>query len=395
VDSAAFNAVTAGYQALSAGDLAAAERAFADAIQRDGKLAAGYLGMAEVAAQRAQGIRVDEWLKKALAADPNDAYAQRVWGHLLYQRGKFTDAAAAFNKAVNLSPDSLDARLNLGEAQLRGLKQPKAAEATYRSAITRWPDQASVHMALAAALVAQGRQNDAEAAFERASTLAPRDPEPLLAMARLQASRTEIDRALATLNRLLVVAPESAQAQIDRGDLLLLKNDVNAAMDAFRAAIKAAPGRTPGAHSRLGSLFEAQQNWPEAERAYRAAMKDEPSHVPAINNLAYMLAVRGERLDEARDLVKRGLELSPKQPALLDTQGWVHRARGEFSAAVASFDKAIALSPRNATYHYHLGLAQLDMKKPRDAQAAFRKALELDPKFRQADDAKKQLATLK
>jgi len=154
-------------KALDAGNLDAAEAAFRAAVKLDPNAPGGYIGLAEVAAQRNQPAQVEGWLKKALEVDPNGVQTLRVWGRYQYQRGQYAEAEATFKKAVAAAPDDVDARMNLGEVQLRGLKNPKAAEATFRAAIGKSPGNVEARLALAAALAAQGRTDDAVAAFER------------------------------------------------------------------------------------------------------------------------------------------------------------------------------------------------------------------------------------
>jgi cellulose synthase operon protein C len=387
-------AVRKGFDAIQGGDLITAEQQFSEAVRLDPSLAGGYLGLAEIAGRKGNRTRVEALLRKAVEVDPKGSYTLRVWARYLFGRAQFAEAEAALRRAIAADPDSLDARLNLGEVLARGRKDSKAAELVYRDALNQWPTHVAARTALAATLAAQGRVADAEAEFERAARDAPADPDPLLALARYRASQGRFDRALQTLDRLLAAMPGSAVAHLDRGDLLLARNDVAGAKSAFGRAVQAAPGRAPGAHTRLGSIFEAQQNWREAEQSYRAALKDEPDHVPALNNLAYLYARRGEQLAEAERLARRGLELSPKQPALLDTLGWVYRAKGEHDNAALQFERAVALAPNNAAYHYHLGLARQDQNRPREAQAALRKALGLNPNFREAEDARKRLSQL-
>lgn len=393
-DGSAGDSVKRGYAALSSGNLVAAEAALREAIKFDRKQAAAYVGMAEIAARKGETTTVETWLKRAVEAAPTDTAALRTLARYQYRNKRFAEAETNLRKALTSEPASIAAQLDLGEVQLRGLRNAKAAEATFRAAIANAPDHPGAHLALADALGAQGREAEALAEYETAAGPSAAISKALLAKARFQASRLKVDDAIATLNRLLAVHPDTAQALVDKGDLLLLKGDVPQAMRSYRDAVAAAPGAAAVAHFRLATLAEAQQSWREAEAAYRAAFADQPAFVPALNNLAVMFARRGVHLDEALRLSTRALELAPKEAAVHDTHGIVLRASGDRTAAAKAFERAIAYAPRNPSYQYHLGLVRAEQGHKRDAQAAFRKALDLDPKFRDADDARKQLARL-
>ena len=56
---------------------------------------------------------------------------------------------------------------------------------------------------------------------------------------------------------------------------------------------------------------------------------------------------------------------------------------------------AINRSPENPTYQYHLGLSYLKQNQRARAKEHLQKALQLNPKFNQADDARKTLDELK
>jgi tetratricopeptide (TPR) repeat protein len=176
--------------------------------------------------------------------------------------------------------------------------------------------------------------------------------------------------------------------------LLLMKNDVPKAMDSYRAMIKADPASAANGHFRIAKLQEAQQQWAQAEQSYRTTIKLDPGHAAAYNNLAYMLASRGQQLDEALRLANRAVELAPKDPSMLDTLGWVYRARGDLQMAAKTIGRAIAARPQVAVFHYHLGIVQSELGRKAEAEASLKRALELDPKFRGADDAQQRLQKL-
>jgi tetratricopeptide (TPR) repeat protein len=399
-DGPATAAIKRGFAALEADDLLAAETALREAMRIDPSAPGSYLGMAELVAQKAVAARIqgwadspeiESWLRRAVEADPNGPMTLAVWARHEFRRGRATEAEAVMKRVVEISPSSTPARLQLADIQLRGLRNPQAAEATIRAAIERNRSQVETWMALAGTLVAQGRADDATAAFEQAAQVAPTEPEPLLALARYQASRLQVDAALATLERLVRALPATGQAYLDRGDLLLLKNDVAGAMSAYRQVLAVAPGAAVPAHFRLAAMHEGQQQWREAEAAYRAAIQLQPRFSAAYNNLAFMLASRNDRLDEALTLATRAVEMAPNEPAYVDTLGWVQRARGDLDAAARTLRRAVEMKPREATFHYHLGIVQAELGLEREAEASLRHVLDLDPNFRRGDDVRQRL----
>ena len=89
--------------------------------------------------------------------------------------------------------------------------------------------------------------------------------------------------------------------------------------------------------------------------------------------------IRGNRLEEARDLF---MQICARQPTDADTWCtliYIHSMLGNIDAAVDCGRKAIALQPRLAIAHTYLGNVYTLKNRHNDAQASYREALRLDP----------------
>ena len=60
--------------------------------------------------------------------------------------------------------------------------------------------------------------------------------------------------------------------------------------------------------------------------------------------------------------------------------------------AITAFTRAVARSPNNPVYHYHLGLAYLKIGDKARGRGALQRALTLSPEFNGAEDARRQLS---
>ena len=61
-------------------------------------------------------------------------------------------------------------------------------------------------------------------------------------------------------------------------------------------------------HLRARRVLDKQKKFADAEAAFRQLIAQDPKNAPALNYLGYMLAERGERLDESVSLLERALE---------------------------------------------------------------------------------------
>jgi tetratricopeptide (TPR) repeat protein len=116
---------------------------------------------------------LDEYIAaQRFNADRPEGHA--ALGLLHAARGHDADAAAAYRKALELDPTSVQAALNLADLH-RAAAREDEAERTLREALKRSPQSAPVHHALGLALVRQKRTSEALTELALAAKLAPED----------------------------------------------------------------------------------------------------------------------------------------------------------------------------------------------------------------------------
>ena len=90
------------------------------------------------------------------------------------------------------------------------------------------------------------------------------------------------------------------------------------------------------------------------ERNLRRVIELRPDNAHAFNALGYSYADRGIKLDEARDLIAKALQLAPDDPFILDSMGWVLYKRGDLPGALDHLQRAYGIRP-DAEIAAHLG----------------------------------------
>jgi len=101
-------------------------------------------------------------------------------------------------------------------------------------------------------------------------------------------------------------------------------------------------------------MYEKLNKLDDMERLLRKVIELKPDHQHAYNALGYSLAERNVRLPEARTLIKKALELSPGEPSITDSLGWVEYRLGNHDEAVRLLRDAY-LSQPDAEIAAHLG----------------------------------------
>jgi tetratricopeptide (TPR) repeat protein len=101
-------------------------------------------------------------------------------------------------------------------------------------------------------------------------------------------------------------------------------------------------------------MAEKLERIEEMERLLRQVIETKPDHHHAYNALGYSLADRNQRLPEARQLIAKALELSPGDPFITDSLGWVEYRLGNREQALQLLRKAYASRP-DTEIAAHLG----------------------------------------
>ena len=122
----------------------------------------------------------------------------------------------------------------------------------------------------------------------------------------------------------------------------------------------------------------------------------ENAHDPiAANNLAWVYAQQGDNLDMALSLATQAKQIAPDMNAVNDTLAWIQYKKGNYKVSVSFAEDAVRRSPDNPAFRYHLGMALSGAGEKDRARTELQKALSLNLKGTDAQDAQKTLASLK
>ncbi len=104
----------------------------------------------------------------------------------------------------------------------------------------------------------------------------------------------------------------------------------------------------------------------------------DPLDAPTLNYLGYMLADRGERLDESIALIKRALQVEPYSGAYLDSLGWAYFKQNRLDLAEPNLRKAAEQRVRDSAVQDHLGDLLFKLGRYGEAASAWQRALSGD-----------------
>ena len=127
--------------------------------------------------------------------------------------------------------------------------------------------------------------------------------------------------------------------------------------------------------SYLGDLYHSTGEVEKAFEAYDRVLRNEPDNALVLNNYAYYLSLRKERLNEAKTMAQHAVELNPDNEIYLDTYAWVLYQNEEYAAAEIQMAKAVKLLKQpDKTYYEHYADILEKVNKPDKAQEYRNKA---------------------
>jgi tetratricopeptide (TPR) repeat protein len=160
---------------LSAGHYAEAESVFRDLVTAGDPLPTGYVGMAQVLMRTGRADEAANELAKAEKKIGPNFLISYFRGLALARAGKPTAARSAFQEAIRLNANNVEAHLNLGKTQL-ALNQAAEAITELQHTLQLSPGNVQAKRLLSQAYRRTGDRDNA-AKFAEASTAAPVDPE--------------------------------------------------------------------------------------------------------------------------------------------------------------------------------------------------------------------------
>ena len=139
---------------------------------------------------------------------PDDYGAHHLLALCLEQGGRFAEAAAAYLRAILVSPGTPDLYLHLGNL-CATMHQPGDAMSAYDQALAIRPQWPAALAAKARLLSTLHREFEALAAFRQAVIAAPIDVQLLTELGLAAQAIGELDEALAALQQAVALAPEN------------------------------------------------------------------------------------------------------------------------------------------------------------------------------------------
>lgn len=334
--------------------------------------------------------------KPELAQSLYARYATEHPGTLLFD-------GFALLKAGDKAPRAIpDAKAGMAEALFDVaalLRQGNAVDASLvftRLALAMQPDFPLAQVSVGDILSAQSRLTEANEIYRALNPASTSHAYGRLRVAMNLEELGQTDAALGELEQIARDRPGDIDALVTKGDVLRRKKRFAESAEAYGAALARLPDvdvrHWPLLYSR-GIAFERSQQWPKAEADFIRALELKPDQPDVLNYLGYIWVDRGEKLEAARAMIEKAVDLRPKDGAIVDSLGWALYRLGDFHGAVKQLERAVELKAEDPTVNDHLGDAYWQIGRVEEALFQWRRTLTLEPEPEQVEPLREKLRT--
>ncbi|MDR1587691.1 MAG: tetratricopeptide repeat protein [Treponema sp.] len=345
-------------------------------IERDRTLAQPHYTLGKIAGDLKQWENARDELKEAVRLDGgNFAYATEL-ARAQFNTGNFADAVRAYESAAQINPGVESVWYNLGAAYGRLGRQDNALSA-YRRAIEVKPDYAPAHRQIGYILSARGDRAAAVEAYKRCLLYDPGNLAALREMGAVQSASGDHSGAEASFNRALELAPNDDQTNYN---MALVKIELKKYGEARAFSEKAAAAAPSKAlyHYTLGLSCESAGDEEGAIAAYTRAASLDQKYVRPRVNLGKIFIANGLP-NQAMTLLLEAYRVEPSSFEVNNNLGAAYQKLENWDRSVEYYEKAITAEPNNATTRLNLARAYVGAANFNKARDQYRETLRLNP----------------
>ncbi len=294
--------------------------------------------------QRLSNAQALQRLAAFLERHPKSREVRMSYARVLVAEQKYTEARVEFQTLSRDFPNNTDVVFAVGVLSLQ-LQDYALAEANFKRLLALpYRDKNTVRMYLGQ--IAEDQKNYPQAlrwydevaggdAYLRAQ----------IRIALVLSKQGKLDEARAHLQQVEADSePARVQLLLTEAQMLRDAKQGGAAFDLIGKALERMPDQ-PDLLYDYAMLAEKLEHVDLLESSLKKLISLKPDHAHAYNALGYSLADRNLRLPEAQGLIEKALQLSPEDPFIIDSMGWVLFRMGKNKEALEYLRKAYATRP--------------------------------------------------
>jgi len=336
-------------------------------------------------------------VQKLIDANPKDAKAYNMLAELYQKMGNKEKALETYNKILEIDPDNPYVHLSLADYyRSNGDKEKSQKELKLAFSNKELDVDTKISILVSYFPIVEQHPEMMEQALEMSKLLIEANPtEPrahaiygefLAQNKEYEKARAEMRLALksgskefAVIQRLLYLDsqlqdwdsmisesdsamsnyPDQPVTYLFNGIAKIQKKQYRQAVDVLNSGVKMVVDDKQleeNFYSSLGDAYQELKDYAKSDENYERVLEIDPKNATTLNNYAYYLSLRGEKLDKAEQMSKQSNEIQPMQASFEDTYGWIMYKMGKYKDAKEWIEKALSHgSDKSAAVLEHYG----------------------------------------
>ena len=319
---------------------------FQKALELDPKLTIARVRLAASLVDQKKFAEAEAEAKKATEADDKLAEGFSVWGRAILAADpkRWNEAIAQAQQAAFLAPKNPAVLVELGNV-FKAQGNNEQASAAYKRALEADPTYGPA----VDALTTVGLGTTDIKKLEEMAQQSPQNGAVLLALGSQYLRNGTFDKALAPLEKAAQLMPTSAEAQARAGTAYQYNGKPAEALTAYKKATDLDPNNLEFRTTYgivLGVNKQYEQGITELKKVVANPAYKKPD---AYINLGWLYrSIEPARSPDSVTAYKKALEIDPKNPHASLGLGWAYSSGKSWAEAIAAFNQAIVIEPKNA-----------------------------------------------
>jgi putative PEP-CTERM system TPR-repeat lipoprotein len=409
---------------LTEGDDRGAENLYREILKINDHNDAALVALAGIYHRRGDDTEMLKWLNLSRKYNSASLASREVLEDYYSKQGNDARALEVSEEMIEIQPENTSLLKKHADNQ-HAIGKTDLAVLTYQKIVALKPGFAASWYGLGRMQSLNREFKAAQKSFEKVLELEPQALVPWVVLIKLDLQFNNPDEALNKARKMLKLHPDAADSYNMLGDVYIaLKQPKNAikyfqksteikysdeaylkllssynidgqtekGFDLLKQWVKKFPDAVALAEV-LALSYHQRGDLENARKLYEKIIKKTRNNDRVLNRLALVAMEQGSPMSlEYADLAYK---LNAKNPANIDTLGWVHLNNNNFSKALAILKEASQAAPADPDVRYHYAVALSKSGKNNEAVKQLYLALATEGKFRNRNDAQKLLDKLK
>lgn len=367
-----------GVLAQKGGDLAGAEKFYQQAVALEPKSSKNNFALANVCLAQNNTNKAETYYKAAIESAPLKSVERLGYAEFLMRTGRYAEAKALLEQTTTKAPEFV-AGWNMLTQVAAAQNDPEKAAEYIKHALAQDPANRDALLNQARVTLSKRDYKSAMAELQKLTEEHPRDYQILYQLAVAQLGNDEPLKALATLDKALTLNPNYIEATLLRCQIQISRGDFSSATPELVRVTRQNP-RVAQAHYLLAAAYVQRGAADDALAVYSNLTKIFPSD-PQPYQMIGTLYRQQTNLVSARQAYEQALKLNPDYLAAIDDVIELDITSGKQEAALARIQGYIQKYPDKPMPRLLQAKVYFAQQKNAEAEAAVKKAIELDPEF--------------